>query len=117
MKLWIHLALSLLVIAGAMHDGGAPVGADTNNYDFDTESAAAHVVDPIYFEEGAAGVSAHFGAHPIPLGAFDAFNGREIVGWSVHCNGECLAAASTGQPSTAARQITRAFGTILVRYE
>jgi hypothetical protein len=117
MKLWIHLALALLVVAGAMHDGGVPVGADTNNYDFDTDSAATHVVDPIYFDEGPDGIAAHFGAHPITLGAFDVFNGREIVGWSVHCEGECVATASTGQPSTSARAITRAFGTIVVRYE
>jgi hypothetical protein len=112
MKLWFHAALALLLFAGALHD----VRANPPTYDFDSGAASAEVVDQVFADEGCEGVAKHFANNPIPINAIDAATGREIIGWSIHCPEEVVAAGGEQAGASSVRRIYRSFGYITVRY-
>jgi hypothetical protein len=114
MKVWFHVALALLVGAGFVQD--ATVGADPIVFDFDVGCASAPTTDPIFHETGCEGIKAHFEANPIPLEAIDISNGKEIIGWEIHCPVEVSVSAGTMTGPGPSRRVFRTFGWIEVKY-
>jgi hypothetical protein len=116
MKSPIHLLLAIVALAGFVHQTPPPVEADIVVYDFDVGPASSSTTDKVYQADGCEGIADHFAANPPPIGAIDAFNGREIIGWEVVCGEEIAAAGGTMGGPGGERIIPRSFGHIRVSY-
>jgi len=90
------------------------VGASVTTFDVNVGATSAATMDPIYASLGCAGIAAHMSANPIPVGAIDVANGKEIVGYEVICEGGVVAWGGTLAGSR--RTVARTFGYIRLYY-
>ena len=113
MKRSIHVALFLLFFLGCVH--AAYPGS--TNFDFDAGSSCTNstLCAAIYNAQDCPGITAHFQSQPIPTGAIDAANGREIAGYDIVCDGIVVVSAG-GAGGGDTRDVVRSFGFIRVRY-
>ena len=105
--LLVVLALCSLPFASALR-------ADIVTFDVNTGDTSAGTMDPIYASLGCAGIASHMSSHPIPVGAIDVANGKEVVGWEVICEGGTVAWGGT--LAGPRRTVARACGYIRLYY-
>jgi hypothetical protein len=115
MKLWFHLVLAVVAVAGFVH-GGSGVVADPVTWTSEVGPHSAATTDPIFKEGGCAGIAAHFAANPIPLNAIDLETGDEIIGWEVYCPDVVVASQGSMGGTGPVRMIPRNFGFIRMKY-
>ncbi len=118
MKISIHTALFLFVVAGLLRDvPSADPSVTVYSFSAPSSPSSSETTTPIYVNGDCPAIQAHFMANPIPVGAIDADNGREIVGWEIWCEGVKLVEDGTKAADPANRRlIPRAFGMIKVHY-
>jgi hypothetical protein len=76
-------------------------------FDFERGRASPAALDPI-LRPACAELAAHFRDNPIPVGAVDAANGKEIVGWEVRCVDDVVAPGGSMAGDGASRTLARA---------
>ncbi len=118
MKISVHAALFLFVVAGLLRDV-PPAVPDVVAYSFSAPSSPSseETTGPIYQAGDCPAIQQHFTNNPIPVGAIDTDNGREIIGWEIWCDDLMLLEDGMKAVDPAnQRTILRSFGHIKVHY-
>ncbi len=114
MRTSLFLALTLFVTLGVLRDARS----DTIPFDVDTAYSSLLYTDDLYASGGCPAIVADFSDHPVPLGAIDVSNGREIVGWEIICDDHLvLLEGNTAPAGEDERDVQRSFGTIRLHYQ
>jgi hypothetical protein len=113
MKLTIQLALFLFVFLGIT----AAAYPDPLPFNVHEGWSSMSAWDAAYGDDECDGVYELFEEHPIPIGAVDLDNGREIVGYEIICDDAILIdMGNTATPPEDNRVVPRGSGWIRLHY-
>jgi hypothetical protein len=113
MKLTLQLALLFFVFAGIT----SAAYSDPLPFNVNTGWSSMSAWDGAYSQNECQGVHDLFVEHPIPIGAIDEENGREIIGWEIICDdGIIMDVGSTNTPPPDNRVVPRGSGWIRLHY-
>ncbi len=113
MRFALYLALLLFVTLGCLHTASS----DVATYNVDVGWHSMTNCDIVYQAYLCDGILDLFTNHPIPIGAIDEANGREIMGYEIICDDQIILIGGVPDaPPEDTRDVPRGFGTIKLRY-